>query len=300
MPSETSRRESLARSGGFARAVHADHDDDAWFVGTLLIGIEAAIRVSAYELQQLVLQRGTHFGRIGLACDSGVVAQFLDELFAGFRANIGKQKGVFDVFPVGFGKLILRKNVEQSLAERIAGFRQARLKTLHARAGGFGGFMNRFGLGFGGWCRSCRFGRGSLSRGLLLTFSRSFFSCINIGINGRLHRGRISRSRLCFRSKTGVSLGFRILRGLIDGVLAGLTEPPTANHQNCRDDGNGDNRNNHIRIHDSSLKSATDTPTPPRGRTTNGSDSAESDNEPSKYRAQVVRFTRIGQTIHGA
>lgn len=153
----------LARSGGFARAVHTDHDDDAWFVGTLLIGIEAAIRVSAYELQQLVLQRGTHFGRIGLACDSGVVAQFLDELFAGFRAHVGKQEGVFDVFPVGFGKLILRKNVEQSLAERIAGFRQARLKTLHARAGGFGGFMNRFGLGFGGWCRSCRFGRGSLS-----------------------------------------------------------------------------------------------------------------------------------------
>ena len=64
----------LARSGGFARAVHADHDDDARFVRAFLIGIEAAIRVSAYELQQLVFQRGTHFGRIGLACDSGVVA----------------------------------------------------------------------------------------------------------------------------------------------------------------------------------------------------------------------------------
>ena len=64
----------LARSGGFARAVHTDHDDDAWFVRVFLIGIETAIRVSAYELQQLVLQRGTHFGRIGLACDSSVVA----------------------------------------------------------------------------------------------------------------------------------------------------------------------------------------------------------------------------------
>lgn len=176
--------------------------------------------------------------------------------------------------------------------------------------------MNRFGLGFGGWCRSCRFGRGSLSRGLLLTFSRSFFSCINIGINGRLHRGRISRSRLCFRSKTGVSLGFRILRGLIDGVLAGLTEPPTANHQNCRDDGNGDNRNNHIRIHDSSLKSATDTPTPPRGRTTNvrfcriGQRTVQIPSPSVRFgrngqvdnaiRTTVVRFTRIGQTIHGA
>lgn len=68
----------LARSGGFARAVHADHDDDAWLVGILLIGIETAIRVSAYELQQLVLQRGTHFSRIGLACDSGIVTQFFN------------------------------------------------------------------------------------------------------------------------------------------------------------------------------------------------------------------------------
>ena len=83
---------------------------------------------------------------------------------------------------------------------------------------------------------------------------------INIGINGRLHRGRISRSRLCFRSKTGISSRFRILSGLVDGVLAGLTEPPTTNHQNCRNNNNGDNRNNHIRIHGSSLKSATDTP----------------------------------------
>ena len=78
-------------------------------------------------------------------------------------ANIGEQKGVFDVFPIGFGELILRKNVEQGLAERIAGFLQPRLKTLHARTGGFGGVMNRFGLGFGGRCRSRRFGRGSLS-----------------------------------------------------------------------------------------------------------------------------------------
>lgn len=98
-----------------------------------------------------------------MAGDAGVVAQFLNELFAGFRAHVGKQEGVFDVLPVGFGELILRKNVEQGLAERIAGFRQARLKTLHARAGGFGGFMNRFGLGFGGWFRSRRFGRGSLN-----------------------------------------------------------------------------------------------------------------------------------------
>lgn len=155
--------------------------------------------------------------------------------------------------------------------------------------------MNRFGLGFGGWCRSCRFGRGSLSRGLLLTFSRSFFSCINIGINGRLHRGRISRSRLCFRGKTGVSLGFRILRGLIDGVLAGLTEPPTANHQNCRDNDNGDNRNNHIRIHDSSLKSATDTPAPPRGRTTNVRFTRIGQPDVTKHTLRV-RFGRIGQT----
>ena len=176
--------------------------------------------------------------------------------------------------------------------------------------------MNRFGLGFGGWCRSCRFGRGSLSRGLLLTFSRSFFSCINIGINGWLHRGRISRSRLCFRSKTGISSRFRILSGLVDGVLAGLTEPPTTNHQNCRNNDNSDNRNNHIRIHDSSLKSATDTPAPPRGRTTNvrfcriGQQTIRIRRSDDRFgrngqvdnaiRTTVVRFTRIGQTIHGA
>ena len=96
--------------------------------------------VGADELQQLVLQRGTHFGRVGLACDAGVVAQFLDELFAGFRAHVGKQKGVFDVLPVGFGELILGEDVEQGFAERVAGLGQARLEALHAGAGGFGGF----------------------------------------------------------------------------------------------------------------------------------------------------------------
>ncbi len=104
----------------------------------------------------------------------------------------------------------------------------------------------------------------------------------------------------------GVSLGFRILRGLIDGVLAGLTEPPTANHQNCRDNDNGDNRNNHIRIHDSSLKSATDTlHLPFRMSVSVESDkhkpiyvsrltvSAETVNEPSK---SDVQMTDSGET----
>ena len=134
---------------------------------------------------------------------------------------------------------------------------------------------------------------------VLAAFSRSFFSCINIGINGRLHRGRIRCGRLRFRSKTGISNRFRILSGLVDGVLAGLTEPPTANHQNCRDDGDGDNRNNHIRIHDSSLKSATDTPAPPRGRTTNVR-FCRIGQRTVQIPSPSVRFTRIGQTIHGA
>ena len=106
--------------------------------------------VGADELQQLVLERGTHFGRVGLAGDAGVVAQFLNELFAGFRAHVGKQEGVFDVLPVGFGELILGEDVEQGLAERIARLGQARLEALHAGAGGF--------RGFDGWDRGFSYG----------------------------------------------------------------------------------------------------------------------------------------------
>lgn len=137
----------LARGGGFAGAVHTDHDDDARLVRAFLVGVETAVDVGADELQKLVLQRRTHFGRVGLACDAGVVAQFLNELFAGFRAHVGKQEGVFDVLPVGFGELVLGEDVEQGLAERVAGLGQARLEALHAGAGGFGGF-DGWGRGF--------------------------------------------------------------------------------------------------------------------------------------------------------
>ena len=82
-----------------------------------------------------------------MAGDAGVVAQFLHQLLAGFRADIGEQQGVFDVFPIGFGQLILGKDVEQGLAERIARLGQARLEALHAGAGGFRGF-DGWGRGF--------------------------------------------------------------------------------------------------------------------------------------------------------
>lgn len=82
-----------------------------------------------------------------MAGDAGVVAQFLNELFAGFRANIGKQKGVFDILPIGFGELILGEDVEQCPAERVAGLGQARLEPLHAGTGGFRGF-DGWGRGF--------------------------------------------------------------------------------------------------------------------------------------------------------
>ena len=116
-----------------------------------------------------------------MAGDAGVVAQFLNELFAGFRAHVGKQEGVFDVLPVGFGKLILRKNVEQSLAERIARLGQARLEALHAGAGGFRGFDGRNGYVFSRF----RFGRHGFDR---LGFDRL----------GRLGYDRFRRSRLVF------------------------------------------------------------------------------------------------------
>ena len=82
--------------------------------------------------------------------DAGGVAQFLNELFAGVRAHGGKQEGVFDVLPVGFGELILGEDGEQGLAERIARLGQARLEALHAGAGGF--------RGFDGWDRGFSYG----------------------------------------------------------------------------------------------------------------------------------------------
>ena len=57
--------------------------------------------------------------------------------------------------------------------------------------------------------------------------------------------------------------------GMFHRTLGSLAEPPYADDDGRNNDHGRNNRNNHIRIHDSSLKSATDTPAPPRGRTTN-------------------------------
>ena len=82
-----------------------------------------------------------------MAGDAGVVAQLLHQLLARLRADVSEQQGVFDVLPVGFGELVLGEDVEQGLAERIAGLGQARLEALHAGAGGFRGF-DGWGRGF--------------------------------------------------------------------------------------------------------------------------------------------------------
>ena len=65
------------------------------------------------------------------------------------------------------------------------------------------------------------------------------------------------------------SLCHGLVGGPFHGPFRSLAEPPCANDDGRDDDNGHNNRNNHIRIHGSSLKSATDTLPPPRGRTTN-------------------------------
>ena len=74
--------------------------------------------------------------------------------------------------------------------------------------------------------------------------------------------------------KTLISLGLGILNGLVYGFLARLAEPPTTKQQQRCNHNNGDNRDNHIGIHNPSLKTATDTSPHPHL-----SDSGESDTQ---------------------
>ena len=88
-----------------------------------------------------------------------------------------------------------------------------------------------------------------------------------LGFLGRL-------SFLDFLGKTLISLGLGILNGLVYGFLARLAEPPTTKQQQRCNHNNGDNRDNHIGIHNPSLKTATDTSPHPHL-----SDSPESDTQ---------------------
>ena len=93
------------------------------------------------------------------AGDAGVIAQLIDELFGGIRADIGHKQRVFDVLPIRFGQVILGEDVEQGLAEGVRTVRQARLQTGHAGGRGF----RRLRLGFSG-LRGLALGLGGLGR----------------------------------------------------------------------------------------------------------------------------------------
>ena len=111
----------FAGSGGLAGAVDADHDDDAGLGGTRLFGIEAAVRISTDQIEQLLLERGAYFGWVGFTSDAGVGSQVIDQLGGSIRTDVGKQQCVFDVFPIGLGEIVFGEDVEQGLAERVAG-----------------------------------------------------------------------------------------------------------------------------------------------------------------------------------
>lgn len=154
----------FAGSGGLAGAVDADHDDDAGLGGTRLFGIEAAVRISTDQIEQLLLERGAYFGWVGFTSDAGVGSQVIDQLGGSIRTDVGKQQCVFDVFPIGLGEIVFGEDVEQGLAERVAGLGKFCLESGQSRADRFGGFRfggsglgGRLGLGLG---RSCRFGFG--------------------------------------------------------------------------------------------------------------------------------------------
>ena len=187
-------------------------------------------------------------------------------MLARLRADVSEQQGVFDVLPVGFGELILGEDVEQGFAERVAGLGQASLEALHAGAGGFGGFHHGFRDGrFLGRGRYCRYRR-------LLCLDRRRSGNLS---RGRAHFGMLRMVGIGIAGVLGVFGGelHSLCHGLVGGPFHGpfrsLAEPPCANDDGRDDDHGHNNRNNHIRIHGSSLKSATDTLPPPRGRTTN-------------------------------
>ena len=154
----------FAGRGGLAGAVDADHDDDAGLGGTRLFGIEAAVRISTDQIEQLLLERGAYFGWVGFTSDAGVGSQVIDQLGGSIRTDVGKQQCVFDVFPIGLGEIVFGEDVEQGLAERVAGLGKFCLESGQSRADRFGGFRfggsglgGRLGLGLGS---SCRFGFG--------------------------------------------------------------------------------------------------------------------------------------------
>ena len=93
--------------------------------GTRLFGIEAAVRISTDQIEQLVLA-AWRVPRLGSALPvmRASVAQVIDQLGGSFRTDVGKQQRVFDVLPIGLGEIVFGEDVEQGLAERVAGLGQ--------------------------------------------------------------------------------------------------------------------------------------------------------------------------------
>ena len=115
-------------------------------LGLGLVGVQTTISIRADHREQLGTQGLTHLGGVMRAGDAGVIAQLIDELFGGIRADIGHKQRVLDILPVSLGQVILGEDVEQGLAEGVRAIREARFQPGHARGRGFRGLR----LGFGG------------------------------------------------------------------------------------------------------------------------------------------------------
>lgn len=118
----------------FTSAINTDHDDDTGLVGTRLLNIEATIRVTANQVKQLVLQRGSHLGGVGLTRDAGIGFQIVDQLRGGLGADVRQQQCVFDILPIRLRQVVLGQNVEQRFAKGIAGFGELGLEPGQAGA----------------------------------------------------------------------------------------------------------------------------------------------------------------------
>ena len=182
------------------------------------------------------------------AGDAGVIAQLIDELFGGIRADICHKQRVFDILPISFRQVILGENVEQGFAEGVRAVRQARLQTGHAGSRRFRGGFGRNGGSWGGrrsgHCRrlGCRRRRFRFRLGLTGSFS--------LLRRNRRVGGRFRRSLTVF---TG-------LFSRIDALLARTVSEHAGDNQRDGDNRHHHNRNNLLSIHTPSLWFSRDRP----------------------------------------